>query len=82
MATEWATSTSVTVTIPSADSDDAFNEALEELAATAREFGQGDDRRIVAVEVDLIKALRTRAGTAVTPSIELYSRSSMTTLYR
>jgi len=59
LATEWATSTSVTVTIPSADSDDAFNEALEELAATAREFGQGDDRRIVAVEVDLVKALRT-----------------------
>ena len=61
MATEWATSTSVRVTIPSADSDDTFNAALDELAATAREFGlgQGDNRRVVAVEVDLVKALRS-----------------------
>ena len=59
MATEWATSMSVKVTIPSADSDDTFNAALDELAATAREFGQGDRRRIVAIEVDLVKALRS-----------------------
>ena len=59
MATEWTTSMSVKVTIPSADSDDTFNAALDELAATAREFGQGDDRRIAAVEVDLVKALRS-----------------------
>jgi len=59
MTTEWATSQSVTVTIPSADADDTFNEALNELAATAREFGQGDNRRIVAIEVDLVKALRS-----------------------
>ena len=63
METEWATSQSETVTIPSADSDDTFNEALEELATTAREYGYpyfGDapfDRRIEAV--DLVKALRS-----------------------
>jgi len=63
MTTEWATSTSVTVTIPSADSDDSFNAALDELAAIAREYGQGDNRRVVAVEVDLVEALRsTRAS--------------------
>jgi len=59
LATEWATSMTQTVTIPSADADDTFNEALDELAVTAREFGQGDKRRIVAVEVDLVKALRS-----------------------
>ena len=62
MTTEWATSQSVTVTIPSADADDTFNAALDELAAKAREYGQGDNRRIVAIEVDLVEALRnTRA---------------------
>ena len=60
LETEWATSQSETVTIPSADSDDTFNEALEELATTAREFGDAPfDRRIEAVEVDLVKALRS-----------------------
>ena len=53
MATEWATSQSVTVTIPSADADDTFNEALDELAVTAREYLRSRD------EVDLVKALRS-----------------------
>ena len=59
MAPEWATSVTQTVTIPSADSDDTFNAALDELAAKAVEYGQGDNRRIVAVEVDLVPALRS-----------------------
>ena len=59
MATEWATSVSVRVTIPSADADDTFNAALDELAAKARKYGQGDNRRIAAVEVDLVEALRS-----------------------
>ena len=66
MATEGATSQSVTTgsTISSADADDRFNDALDALAAKAREYGQGDNipTGIVAVEVDLVKALRdTRA---------------------
>ena len=68
MATEWATSMSVTVTIPSADADDTFNAALDELAAKVREYarptsgGWNDNRRIAAVAVDLVEALRnTRA---------------------
>jgi hypothetical protein len=68
LATEWATSQSVTVTIPSADSDDTFNDALDALAAKVREYarptigGLNDNRRIAAVAVDLVKALRdTRA---------------------
>ena len=65
MATEWATSQSVTVTLPSADSDDTFNAALDELAAKAREYGQGDNRRIVAVEVDLVKALRSARASSM-----------------
>ena len=68
MATEWATSQSVTVTIPSADADDTFNAALDELTTKVREYarptigGLNDNRRIVAVAVDLVEALRnTRA---------------------
>ena len=65
MATEWATSVTQTVSIPSADSDDTFNAALDELAAKAREYGQGDNRRIVAVEVDLVKALRSARASSM-----------------
>ena len=65
MATEWATSTSVKVTIPSADADDAFNAALDRLSAKAREYGQGDNRRVVAIDVDLVKALRSARASSM-----------------
>lgn len=36
-----------------------FNDELNALATLARERGQGDNRRIVAVAVDLVKSLRS-----------------------
>ena len=36
-----------------------FNDELIALATLARERGQGDNRRIVAVAVDLVKSLRS-----------------------
>ena len=55
MATEWATSQTVTVTIPSADADDTFNAALDELAAKAMEYGN----EVLAVQA--IREARTQA---------------------
>jgi len=55
LATEWATSQTVTVTIPSADADDTFNAALDELAAKAMEYGN----EVLAVQA--IREARTQA---------------------
>ena len=57
--TEWATSVRFTVTIPSADSDDTFNAALDELTAKARACGDGAD--FFALAVDAIKNTRAQA---------------------
>ena len=71
MATEWASSTSVRVTIPSADSDDTFNAALDELASKARGYarhesgGWNDSRQVAAVAVDLVQALRSTRAQAM-----------------
>ena len=71
LATEWATSVTQTVTIPSADSDDTFNAALDELAAKARGYarhesgGWNDSRQVAAVAVDLVQALRSTRAQAM-----------------
>jgi len=62
---EWATSQSVTVSMPSADSDKAFNDALRKLASRAEEYGQKDNRRIVVVVVDLVYSLRDARASAM-----------------
>jgi len=36
-----------------------LNDELDALASLARERGQGDNRRIVAVEVDLVKSIQS-----------------------
>lgn len=61
LPTEWATSMSVSVTIPSADADDTFNAALNELVAKAIRANSLNVLLAVQVAVQAIREARTQA---------------------
>jgi hypothetical protein len=61
MENEWATSMSVRVTIPSADSDDTFNAALDGLTAKAIRANSLSVLTATATAVQAIRESRTQA---------------------
>ena len=63
------TKTTRTISIPSPEANAKFADSLSGLAEKARAYGKGDSRRIVAVEEDLVKSLKSARNQAMSEGL-------------